>query len=169
MKNVCVNNKGFALAEGIIVIAVMTILGGIIGTSLTKYTDRASATVDAKNCEILRNGFVNYYNDKADKAESGSYVEISVYDNHMEIYHSKDEEFSKMLMNELDYETNYSGCLVRNESVATTDVVCKSVQASYTLRIDCIDGRFEYKVLLDGKLANDEELFKGLGEIIVVE
>lgn len=47
-------NKGFSLVELIVVIAIMAVLVGIIGTQFVKYVGQSKKSVDATNVETLQ-------------------------------------------------------------------------------------------------------------------
>ncbi len=74
------NNKGFSLVELIIVIAIMAILVGVVGTQVIPYLEKSRQGKDMQIFSAWNTAGMSAYSMNADKAESTQDVIITVQD-----------------------------------------------------------------------------------------
>jgi len=72
------NNKGFSLVELIIVIAIMAILVGVVGTQVIPYLEKSRQGKDMQIFSAWNTAGMSAYSMNADKADSTNNVVITV-------------------------------------------------------------------------------------------
>ena len=73
------NNKGFSLVELIIVIAIMAILVGIVGTQVVPYLSKSKVSKDQQVLNSYSTAGVTAYSQNADKMPDAGTLEVKVY------------------------------------------------------------------------------------------
>lgn len=80
LKNRKSNNKGFSLVELIIVIAIMAILIGIVGTQVVPYIEKSKASKDLQVVSSYSTAATTAYSENADKITLGATaITIDIY------------------------------------------------------------------------------------------
>ena len=74
------DNKGFSLVELIIVIAIMAILVGVVGTQVVPYLNKSKVAKDQQLLSAFATAAVSAYSYKADKITSTGKLEFDFYD-----------------------------------------------------------------------------------------
>ena len=80
LKNRKSNNKGFSLVELIIVIAIMAILIGIVGTQVVPYIEKSKESKDLQLVNSYSTAAVSAYSQEAGKLTSTGSITVKVYD-----------------------------------------------------------------------------------------
>ena len=73
------DNKGFSLVELIIVIAIMAILVGVVGTQVVPYLNKSKVAKDQQLLSAFATAAVSAYSYKADKITSTGKLEFDFY------------------------------------------------------------------------------------------
>lgn len=73
------DNKGFSLVELIIVIAIMAILVGIVGTQVVPYLNRSKEAKDLQIVNSYSTAAMTAYSSNADKISATSTITVNVY------------------------------------------------------------------------------------------
>lgn len=79
LKNRKSNNKGFSLVELIIVIAIMAILIGIVGTQVVPYIEKSKESKDLQLVNSYSTAAVSAYSQEAGKLTSTGSITVEVY------------------------------------------------------------------------------------------
>lgn len=81
MKQKKADNKGFSLVELIIVIAIMAILVGIVGTQVVPYLNKSKEAKDLQIINSYSTAAMTAYSSNADKVTTTSPISFNVYAN----------------------------------------------------------------------------------------
>lgn len=73
------DNKGFSLVELIIVIAIMAILVGIVGTQVVPYLNRSREAKDVQLINSYSTAAMTAYSSNADKVAGTGTITVNVY------------------------------------------------------------------------------------------
>lgn len=73
------NNKGFSLVELIIVIAIMAILVGIVGTQVIPYLSKSKTSKDQQVVNSFSTAAVTAFSEKAEKMPTSGTLTVDVY------------------------------------------------------------------------------------------
>ena len=73
------DNKGFSLVELIIVIAIMAILVGVVGTQVVPYLNKSKAAKDQQVLNAFCTAAVSGYSYKADKVTTSAEISFNYY------------------------------------------------------------------------------------------
>ena len=73
------DNKGFSLVELIIVIAIMAILVGVVGTQVVPYLNKSKAAKDQQVLNAFCTAAVSGYSYKADKVTTSAKISFDYY------------------------------------------------------------------------------------------
>lgn len=73
------DNKGFSLVELIIVIAIMAILVGVVGTQVVPYLNKSKAAKDQQVLNAFCTAAVSGYSYKADKVTTNATITFNYY------------------------------------------------------------------------------------------
>ncbi|MEE1077559.1 MAG: type II secretion system protein [Agathobacter sp.] len=79
LKNRKSNNKGFSLVELIIVIAIMAILIGIVGTQVVPYLNKSKVSKDRELMNSFSTAAMTAYSSNADKVSASGTLTVLVY------------------------------------------------------------------------------------------
>ena len=94
------NNKGFSLVELIIVIAIMAILVGIVGTQVVPYLNRSKESKDLQLVNSYSTAAMTACSTYAEKMPSGDFTIADVYT-------TETDEFKKLVQTEIIKLTGY--------------------------------------------------------------
>ncbi len=72
------NNKGFSLVELIIVIAIMAVLVGMVGTQVIPYINNAKRSKDVQILSAIQTASVAAYSKKVDAAPTSGTMKITI-------------------------------------------------------------------------------------------
>jgi len=79
------NNKGFSLVELIIVIAIMAILVGVVGTQVIPYLENSRKAKDLQIISSWNTAAMSAYSNAAAKVNANSSYEINITDSNVSI------------------------------------------------------------------------------------
>jgi len=82
------NNKGFSLVELIIVIAIMAILVGVVGTQVIPYLEKSRQGKDMQVFSAWNTAGMSAYSMNADKANASKKVTITILDGSVTVVNS---------------------------------------------------------------------------------
>lgn len=112
------DNKGFSLVELIIVIAIMAILVGIVGTQVIPYINKSKLEKDRQVISSYSTAAVSAYSMVAGDIASAPTTAIDVYTG----THSGDEATIVNKIKELTGSTNPASSLKSKEASGATDI-----------------------------------------------
>lgn len=128
------DNKGFSLVELIIVIAIMAILVGVVGTQVVPYLNKSKVAKDQQLLSAYATAAVSAYSYVADKLTETGTITINVFGSN-----SGDAAIIKA---EMDNLINYDRATLKSKmssvhgkSVDTNDIVITMNQSHHTVLV----------------------------------
>ena len=129
------NNKGFSLVELIIVIAIMAILVGIVGTQVIPYLERSKESKDLQIVNSYSTAAMTAYSSNADKIDSSKDITVYVYGKN-----TGDADTLATSIQNLTYKAFPSSKLVSTKGKNVKDIMIVYNFSEKTITTQAVDG-----------------------------